>query len=157
MPHHTPANPRPETIAKYEAVIEWLEHSPWSSRALAHFREEWGTTDNAGIRKIKADALAWNRANTTDEEEFDGFLASLDRATAKTEKAAEWGPHSSMLRLQMQARGFENAPKEQPAPSVDEALDAIADALAADADVVLGLISRMAARGWAMSLDEVSD
>jgi len=154
MPHHTPANPRPETIAKYEAVIEWLEHSPWSSRALAHFREEWGTSDNAGIRKIKADALAWHRANTTDEEEFGTFLASLDRATAKTEKAAEWGPHSSMLRLQMQARGFENAPKPAEMPDAAETVQAIADALAADAGLRAELTAALGERGWRMSLDE---
>jgi hypothetical protein len=154
MPHHTPANPRPETIAKYEAVIEWLEHSPWSSKALAHFREEWGTTDNAGIRKIKADALAWHRANATDEEEYSTFLASLDRATVKTEKAAEWGPHSSMLRLQMQARGFENAPKPAEVPDAAETVQAIADALVADAELRDALSAALAERGMQLTLEE---
>jgi|DEB0MinimDraft_6_1074348.scaffolds.fasta_scaffold05300_4 hypothetical protein len=153
MPHHTPTDPRPETLARYEAVWEWLEHSPWDSKALKHFAADWGVC-NQTVRAIRRDALAYRRAHTTDEEEYGTFLASLDRATVKTEKAAEWGPHSSMLRLQMQARGFETAPKPAEVPDAAETVQAIADALAADAGLRAELAAALGERGWAMSLNE---
>ena len=144
-----------EVLARHQRVLDVIEEDGWSSERCSALAEEFGVKKPV-VRKYRVAALRLKAAELAEvgrEGERAEFLANVERARQKTETAGEYGPLSSMLRIQQTALGIEKSPQEQPPPQAEDIVETVALLLRSDAETREAVTAALAADGWVLTLE----